>query len=122
MEIINTVVRLFLGVTFIIFTPYFLYAAIWWFPIIFIGGIITGSIFKKDDLELLSPFIIFQMTFPQNKKVPLYMGLYATFLSGIGVYIFFSEGSKIWAIFACFIGIATSFGIILSFCNLRKKR
>lgn len=113
-EIIKGIISLVLGLGYIVLVPYFLYTILWWFPFLFIGGLISGENFKKDNLDFLSPFIIVQMTFPKNRSAQIPIGLAIVILSAVGAYIFLNDDSVLLAVCAMFVGVMTFFGIALS--------
>lgn len=116
-EILQAIMSLLVGLTYIVLAPYFLYALVWWFPLIFLTGLFTGHFFKKGSLDMLSPFIIFQMALPDNPKAARILGTITALLSFFGAYVFFGEG-KFFSYMSVFIGLATIFGVLLS---LKKK-
>ena len=114
-EIIKGVVSLILGVGYIVLVPYFLYTILWWFPFIFIGGLMSGENFKKDNLDFLSPFIIVQMTFPKSQRTQTLIGMGIVISSAVGAYVFWNDNSMLFVFCAAIISAMTSFGIVLSF-------
>ena len=81
-------------------SPYFLYAVIWWFPLIFIGSLLSKDRFKKENLGFLSPLCILQ--FPSSGGNDAFspnqvraIGMVIVFLCCVGTYQFWSENKSI---------------------------
>ncbi len=122
MEIFQALISLCLGITYIILAPYFLYAVIWWFPLFFLGGLFSGSLFKKGNIEFLSPLMILQMSH-FSKKTCRILGTVLALLSFIGAYQLWNENQTInfLTIVASFIGVMTVFGVIITYITKDTK-
>lgn len=123
MEILQALISLFIGITYIILAPYFLYAVIWWLPLMFLPTLFTGGFLKKDNIAFLSPLLLLQMS-EFSVKTCRIIGIILTFLSFIGAYQFWNENKTInfLTIIAGFIGIMTALGVILTYINTTKDK
>jgi len=106
----------------VLLAPLFLYTIVWWFPLIFISGLITGEAFKKDSYSLLSPFCMLEMIFKDNITVARIIGIFYSITSFMLSWLVYNDTKKIgpFILFFLFVGILMLLGIIFSLFRKNK--
>lgn len=137
MEIITGLSYLIFGITGILLSPLFVYTTLWWLPIILIGGILTGEIFRSKSWAMLSPFIVLEMTFKNNTTTARILGFIYSIFALAGSYMLYKKdfsyngttifgvGDGSWNIiltyYCAFLGITMLIGVFMSFFNKSNK-
>ncbi|MBP6929751.1 MAG: hypothetical protein KBB77_02335 [Candidatus Moranbacteria bacterium] len=100
----------------LVLSPLFVYANFWWFPIIFVGGILSGVFFKKDNLNMLSPFIMLEIISGNQNRNRLIGVVFSLTSFALSFYVFFPEtGYGIWFYYFIFLGMSMFVGVIASY-------